>query len=287
MDPITLDRDLAKKLDDNMRAGGSVELPFPVVYAWTLTGQASYKSAGGPLYFGGWAAKADGVHAVVESQHINIPAGWELRTLAPKDGGEFEAYLARSLVVAPLGKRSSWLYDGRRYPEYVEGGRRHLQVLCYLAERQGENGKAKFIPWGPVVLTAKGYQARNVLDAFARWDKATAQLRRKVAPGVPAWCFYFALGTFGKDRQAVNVGKPGAQSPITPITAWIPEGMNEDTMRLLFVGNDVAAQMADYAEQAAEWLGAWSQPVVEGQPLVEPEYTDPPENWAPEEDVPF
>jgi hypothetical protein len=293
MDPITLDSNLAKKLDDNMRTGGTIELPFPVIYAWALSGQASYKSTGGALYYGGWASKADNVHAVVEQSHVNVPAGWENRTIATRDGGEFDAYVTRSLIVAPIGKRVSWLYHDtngpeRRSPDYIEGGRRHLQVLAYLSERTGENGKAQFVPWGPVVLTGKGYQARNLLDAFARWDKATAQLRRKVAPGVPPWCFYFALGTFGKERQVTNVGKPGAQSPITPVTAWIPEGMNEDTMRLLFVGNDLAAAMADYADQAAEWLNAWKQPAVEGQAGAgEPEYIAPPENWAPEEDVPF
>jgi len=242
-----------------MRAGDAVDLPFPVVYVWALNGQASYKSQGGALYYGGWACKAEDLQAVVDQQGLAIPQDWKQVTIASRDGGEFEAFTSRSIVVAPIGKRESWLFDGKRSSDYIEGGRRHLQVLSYLAEARGGNGSRQFIPWGPVVLTAKGYQARNLLDAFARWDKATAQIRWKVAPGVPAWCFYLALGTFGKERQAVNVGKPGTQSPITPIGAFIHDRFNEDLIASLFVGEEVMAAMSQYQDQAAEWLNAWKE----------------------------
>ena len=154
-------------------------------------------------------------------------------------------------------------------------------VLAYLFEKQGENGKAKFVPWGPVVLTAKGYQARNLLDAFARWDKATSQVRWKIAPGVPAWCFYLSLGTFGRDRQALNVGKPGAQSPITPISVYIPDRLTESFVSNLFVGSQVAEQMSTIQDQATAWLKAWK----EETPLEVEEF---PENGAAvEEEIPF
>ncbi len=285
MDPITLDRNLAEKLDLGMRSGGTVELPFPVIYAWTMNGQASYKAQGGALYYGGWATKAEDMDALAETANVNIPAGWSRVAIGARDGSEFEAYVNRSVIAAPIGKRSSWILDGRRVPEYVEGGRRHLQVLCYLFEKQGENGKSKLVPWGPAVLTAKGYQARNVLDAFARWNKATAQIRRKAAPGVPAWCFLFALGTFGKERQVVNVGQPGGQSPITPVVAYIPEKLDEAVIASLFVGQEIASEMAGLQDQAAEWLSAWQQPTVE-QPAGagEPQY---PDNPPPDEEIPF
>lgn len=282
--PLNFDLNLAKKLDQGMRAGDAVDLPFPVVYVWALNGQASYKSQGGALYYGGWACKADDLQTTADQQGLAIPKDWKQVTIASRDGGEFEAYTSRSIVVAPIGKRESWLHDGKRSTEYIEGGRRHLQVLAYLAETKGENGSKEFTPWGPVVLTAKGYQARNLLDAFARWDKATSQIRWKIAPGVPAWCFYMTLGTFGKERQAVNVGKPGAQSPITPITAYIYERFNEDLLNRLFVGNDVVATMAALQDQGADWLKAWKVNLV-----VEPEeYQDPVENAFPiEEEIPF
>ena len=290
MDPITLDNDLARKLDSGMRSGETIELPFPVIYIWAHNGQASYKSqvqTAPALYYGGWACKAEDLQTVAEQGGLNIPAGWVQTAVDTRDGNGFEAFVTRNVIVAPIGKRESWIdRDGKRSPKFIDGGRRHLQALCYLAEKQGTNGDSRIIPWGPVVLTAKGYQAKNLLGAFTTWDKATSSLRHKVAPGVPAWCFYLSLGTFGKDRQVTNVGQAGAQSPITPITAYIPEGMTPEKMASLFVGQEVAGLMADYQDQAAEWLGAWKEPVVsQGAAQGEDEFFmgTPPE----EDEVPF
>jgi hypothetical protein len=259
MSTISLDPNLAKKLNQGMRSGVTPELPFPVVYIWALNGQASYKVQGGALYYGGWACKSTDLHLVREQQDLDLPSNWQEVTISSRDGGEFPAYTTRNIVVAPIGKRLSWLHEGRRYSSYIEGGRRHMQVLAQLADVHTENGAKDIKPWGPVVLTAKGYQARNLLEAFVTWEKVTSTIRQKVAPGVPAWCFYMSVGTFGKERQAVNVGKPGAQSPITPITAFIPETLSDELVESLFVGNEVAAQMAFLQDQAADWLGAWKE----------------------------
>jgi hypothetical protein len=258
MTPIELDSQLARKLEQGMRTGDSTELPFPVVYIWALNGQGSYRSEGGALYYGGWASKSEDLQDAAEAQNLDLPKDWVPVTISSRDGGEFEAYTARNIIIAPIGKRLSWLHDGKRSSAYVEGGRRHLQILAYLAENRGESEEPRFKSWGPVVLTAKGYQARNVLDALARWEKATASIRRKVAPQIPAWCFYLSLGTYEKERQAINVGKPGAQSPITPITAYIPEKLTEKLMEDLFVGSEVANAMSEYHDQASDWLKAWS-----------------------------
>ena len=278
---FNIDINLAKKLDQGMRAGEAVELSFPVVYIWALNGQASYKSQGGALYFGGWACKADDLQAVTQHQSLSIPENWKQVTIASRDGGEFEAYTSRTITVAPIGKRESWLHDGKRSTNYIEGGRRHLQVLTYMAETQGNNGANQLTPWGPVVLTAKGYQARNLLDAFARWEKATSQLRWKLAPGIPAWCFYMTLGTFGKERQVLNVGKPGAQSPITPISAYLPASMSEEVLQNLFVGNDVVEMMANLQDQAGDWLNAWKESML----VESDEYQET--IFPTEEEIPF
>jgi hypothetical protein len=251
-----------------MRSGEAVELPFPVVYLWVLNGQPSLKSLGGASYYGGWACKADNMDDVSAQQGLSVPEGWKQVTIAVKSGDEFEAYTTRHVFFAPIGRRESWLLEDKRHAHYVDGGRRHLQVLGYLGERKDET----FIPWGPVVLTAKGYQAKNLLGAINTWDKATGQLRRSVAPGVSAWCFYMAVGTFEKERVGTNVGKPGAQSPITPLYVHVPQGLNEARLEKLYVGNEVAAVMADLRDQAEDWLQAWSAK-AEQQPdeFAEPE----------------
>ncbi len=282
MSPINLDQELARKLNQGMRAGATVDLPFPVVYIWALNGQPSYKSQGGALYYGGWACKVEDMQSIADQQGLAVPKDWKHVTIASRDGDEYEAFTTRHLLVAPIGKRESWLVEGQRSANYIEGGRRHLQVLAYMAEAQGENGAKQYIPWGPVVLTAKGYQARNLLDAFVRWDKYTAPIRRKVAPGVPAWCFYLALGTFDKERHSLNVGKPGAQSPITPLSVYLPERLTEEMITNLFVGNEVAAIMADLQDQAAEWLNAWRE-----EALGLDEYQDDSSQYEPEEEILF
>lgn len=263
MTHIELDSQLARKLDQGMRSGETAELPFPVVYIWALNGQASYRSQGGALYFGGWACRSEDTQFAIESQGIQVPTDWKQVTISSRDGGEFEAYTSRNIIVAPIGKRISWISEGKRSAAYVEGSRRHLQILAYLAESSGENGSRRFDAWGPVVLTAKGYQAGNVLDALALWEKVTAPIRRSITTNIPAWCFYLSLGTYGKERQVKNVGKPGAQSPITPISAYIPEKFDEKLMKDLFVGAEVAQKMAELQDQASEWLKAWSEGVLQ------------------------
>lgn len=281
MTPITLDPNLSRKLDHGMRSGDTTELPFPAVFIWALNGQTSYKSQGGALFYGGWACKTNDLQIAADQQGIALPANWQPVTIATRDGGEFLAHTTRHIVVAPFGKRLAWLHDGKRHSVYVEGGRRHLQVLAYLADVHSAEGQKTISPWGAVVLTAKGYQARNLLDAFSKWDRATSPIRRRVAPGIPAWCFYMSLGTFGKERQAVNVGKPGAQSPITPLSAFIPEQVTEELLESLFVGDETAAQMADLQDQAGEWLNAWKEPIP-----AEPS-DDLDLGLGQEEDIPF
>jgi hypothetical protein len=255
---IQLNPSLSKQLDSGMTDEGGVQLPFPVIYFWAHNGQPNYKSAGGALYYGGWVCKAEEARSVCDEQALPIPAAWQAADVANRDGSEYEAYTARHLVFAPIGKRESWLVDNKRSPHFVDGGRRHVQVLVYLAETiKGEDGVTRFQPWGQAVLTAKGYQAKNLLDALATWEKVTAQIRSKVAPGVPAWCFYLSVGTFGKERQAQQVGKSGAQSPITPVSVYVPERFTEELMQSLFVGEDVATIMAELQGQAGEWLNAW------------------------------
>ncbi len=281
MVPISLDSHLSKKLDQGMRSGEAVDLPFNVIYIWALNGQTSFKSQGGALYYGGWACKTEDMQSASEQAGVPIPQDWKQVTISSRDGNEYEAYTTRNIIVAPIGKRESWIVEGKRSAEYIEGGRRHLQVLAYMAEARGENGAKVFVPWGPIVLTAKGYQARNLLDAFNRWNKATASIRYKVAPGVPAWCFYLSLGTFGKERQAISVGKPGTQSPITPIGAYIPERFTEELITSLFVGEEVAAKMAELQDQASDWLSGWK-----GTAVVVPE-DETVHTFPSEEEIPF
>jgi hypothetical protein len=253
---ITLDEALSMKLQDAMRSGEGVQLPFPVVYFWAINGQASYKSQGGALYFGGFACKQEEMDAMVNQAFAALPAGLKQATIASRDGGEYEAYVTRLLAAAPIGFREAWIADGKRLPHYVDGGRQHIQILAYMAEMPSQEG-GKLTPWGPVVLSAKGYQAKALMTAFRTWDKESKQARAEHAPGIPAWAFYTQVGTFEKERKVENVGRPGAQSPITPVRAYIPQEITEAHMQHLFLGAETVKDMLRLREEAAEWLEAW------------------------------
>jgi hypothetical protein len=250
---IELDKNISDKLNSGMSNGETIELPFPHVFMWTHNGQTAYKQHGNALFYGGWMCDSDSLTAAMEMQGLTLPAGWNAVTITNREGVDFEACVTRSIMVAPIAYRVSWLTDGRRAAQYSDGARRHVQALAYMAEK-AEQG---WIPWGPVVLSAKGYQARNLLDSFGKWEKAISPVRRKIAPTVPAWCFYLAVGTFGKERKVENVGKAGTQSPITPISVYVPDTLDEAMLTKLFVGQETAGIMAELADQAQDWIEAW------------------------------
>lgn len=283
---LELDAALAAKLKGTMQEGGTIELPFPVIYLWTINGQPSYKQQGGAMYYGGWCCKAEDAAVIAQEKALNLPVAWKHETITTRDSKEFEGLTTRALIVAPILKRESWIgNNGRRYTGYVEGGRRHIQMLALMGERVE---KAGIQAWGPVVLTAKGYQARNLLDALARWDKDTAKIRWSKAPGIPAWLFWMGLGTFGNERQVINVGKPGAQSPITPIQlAEIkPEALERD-LESLFVGNKVAQEMSDLADAAEPWRQAWKEESIESSSANGWALAGADAAFPAEEDIPF
>lgn len=261
MQPITLDPSISAEFEGGMKLSGTIELPFPTAYVWVTNGQASNKSLAkiAPvLYYGGFSANKDDIDVLINQFGLPVPNEFIETTIATRNGDEFNAYTAREIYVAPIDYRESWLdADSKlRRPDFADGYRRHFQALVYLFTREGEQ---TFIPWHPVVLSAKGFQARNLRDSFAAWQKATATARSVAAPNIKAWFFILKLGTFGDERKAVLVGQEGAKSPITPISPFIPKNVTPELVANLFVGQEVAALMADYKRQSQEWLRAWDE----------------------------
>ncbi len=287
---IEIPEEIGNRLSEGMAGEGGAQLPFLAPVLWIVNGNLRLKSVGGAQYFGGWATNQEDIDSAAESLGKNIPAGLTADEMTSKDGKPFSVYTARAVIVAPIAVRTSWTArdGGMRMHDYFPGARHHGQALVYLASKEGQ----KYTPWGPAVLSAKGFQVKNLMSAFDVWNKATLGIRRKVAPKVPAWCFYLAIGTFGQEAKQVMVGAASSQSPITPIGPFLPEsGVTEELLVRLFVGQEVAAEMADLLEQAQDWLNAWKQDRQGnnggGMPAdYAGEYPDPVEPGT-EEDVPF
>jgi hypothetical protein len=295
---IQLNDETLEAFQDSMRVAGTIELPFAVPYLWVINGDVKLEAVGGAQYFGGWSTDAQKmIEAGQDYGKDTAPAGWIRQQVISSTGQRVDSFLSRSAIVAPIDFRRSWFWKGdgglvQRSPDYFQGSRQHVQALVYLAGKS--NGSIN--PWGPAVISAKGFQANNLLKSFETWNKATASIRKQVAPGVPAWFFYLAIGTFGTERHDRMVGPTGKQSGITPIGPYIPETITADQMESLFVGQEIANDMVIIKREAQEWLKAWGTPSPRGPaqaspaaPIIEEAYPVPPEEppLPDDGDVPF
>ena len=241
----------------SMNPTDAVVLPFfaPVFY-WTRGRPNIPEQQSGVQHFGGW--QTDAVR-LEEELGGDIPFERLIReTIVTGDGESYDAYVCRYLIVATIGRRfrltKRTLPDGSLDPQ--DKGRGHLQVLAYSTGFDKDN-KA-YIPWLPVVLSAKGMSANSLDKVLKKWQKVTAEARVQ-AGKVSSDFFWNRLGTFGKEVKKETVGKKGAQNYITPIQLMLPDKIDLDFLKKVFVGKEIAEKMGQCAEQAQEWLHAWDK----------------------------
>jgi hypothetical protein len=256
-----IDTETNDTLQEGMsNVGHAIELPFPAPVMYVINGEAMLKQVGGAPYFGGWETDADKLLEIAPIWgKSTAPIGFSQSEKVTDAGKSLNVFTSRNILVAPIDMRKSWFKKSEnsieRNQDYFPGARQHIQALCYAGEYV--EGSKTIVPWGPVVLSAKGYQAKYLHYAFSDWTKNIKATRDRVAPGTPDFCFYLNIGTFGKDRFTKMVGPEGSQSPITPISVKLPEKLDENILKLCFVGKDVAKEMAAMRKDAAEWLSAW------------------------------
>ena len=114
-------------------------------------------------------------------------------------------------------------------------------------------------PWGYVVLTTKGYQAKYLRDALSEWGKAIAPHRKAIgAANLPLSAFAVRVGTQGDKLDQVNVGK-AAQKAVTPIRAIIPADLTAEAVEKRFIGSANLRANAERLAMAADWLAAWKR----------------------------
>lgn len=286
MAPITLSQELINPIKSAMDLGGAINLPFPVVYIWVKNGEAKLKDKKGIHYFGGWASNREDMDALIKETGRELPGGFVATDLIAEDGSTIPVYASRHVIFAPIAARRAWVgKDKMRQAEYFEGARQHVQMLVYLAERRGDKDHAEYVPWGAAVLSAKGFQAQNLLSAVGAWEKHTKAIRTEIAAGIPAYFFYLSVGTFGAEIKQKSVGGGDAKSSITPIEPYLPDPVPASLMEKLFVGDIVAALMVDLQMQAKEWLTAWKTPSVDSLGKEQDLNIQPPDNLL--DEAPF
>lgn len=236
-----------------------VRLPFPVAVLRWLNGDARNKKAADPTYFGGWAVSSDNMEDLIAQSGVGLHASFFEAELVNNDGKEYKAYIARSITVAVCAKRTQW----------IKGKGSHMQILALAAELNQD--KKAFTAWAPVMLTAKGYSAKNINDALSKWDSATSAARREFASGMPSQFFWAAIGTFGQEPIFESVGKT-QKSTITPCDAWLPKEFNDAIITRHFVGEENMKRMAELTKLSEEWRKAWAS--------KEGDKTEAPDNLA-------
>lgn len=250
-------------LEELNQAGANIgmthdALPFPCPVFYVINGQAAYaESKTRSLFFGGWAtdmAKYQSVLAQANRQPYSLLQQAKVQSRGGKD---IDIMTSRALLVSPACTRTSWVsQDGKtRTPSYHEGFRRHVQILCALADK-GTDGKYSI--WGPAVLSAKGMQGKKLLATLDEWAKHTVDLRTKVAAGMPAFVFYMAIGTFAAQREVEMVGSGSQQSPITPIGIYKPE-LNAEKLGKLYGGEPLLKELRRLQQAASTWVTAWDK----------------------------
>jgi hypothetical protein len=260
------------------QTGEGVRLPFPVGYFHVINGDPRLKKAGETapaLYFGGWACDSDKMGELVDDGAVPaLPVGF-VAYEGQGEKGSYNGLCARAITISAVANRQRWISgDGTASGPHFDAAkgltRRHLQLLAMIYT----GGK----PWGYGVLTAKGFQAQNVLKALGEWERAIAPLKKTLnATQFPLSCFAISLGTAGEQPVYESVGKT-AQTKITPIKAIIPSDLDAEKLAKRFIGKNNLAINAERLAMAAEWLAAWK---AKDAQRAEPEAPAPDEdpNW--------
>lgn len=252
-------------------ASGGIQLPFPVIYPYIVNGSAALEQAHKVLFCGGWIVGQDKMDELCKAEGRNVPVGWAKIKKINKDQTANLVYGTQNIYAAPIAFRQSWESEnGGRSPTFYKDKtgktwRQHIQYLCYL----GEEIDDVLRPWGPLVLTVKGFQANYLDGAFRTFASKTKAAR--TAFGKPdARSFYTPVGTFGNE-PAVEMKGSGDQSPITPIQTLVPKVMDANLMKTLYVSDDILGELNQLLSEADEWLNAWKtrQVAQEGEEMVD------------------
>jgi hypothetical protein len=283
--------------DGSMRTRSAVELPFPAPAFYIINGNPDLEALNNSLYFGGWACSNENIKKATEKWDVpeKIPNLYEVKRT---DGSGQPYYIqsARSIAFAPIGMRMYSVADvngvERRVAPFTKGAKPGMQVLGMLGYK---NQEKQLQAWSPVMLTASGYQVNHVQKSFETWRKAITPHVKKLVPDFSDSVlnlFWMYIGTFG-ERKQVPAGQPrgGVQKYVTPITAFIPDELDEKKVENMYVGAPLAEFMADLHEQADEWLKVFSkmqQAAQAGNSSTHEDFVpfeEPP--FQPEDDIPF
>lgn len=259
-------------LNNNLQALHIMALPFPVAYIWSIYGEPKAKPEEGPVFYGGWAANAERVKAMVDVAKItpDYPDGWLQVERPMQNGDKINALLTRTIYAAPIGYRAIWRSEnGGAAKDYQEGYRHHLQILALVATVSPQKTA---LPWAMAVITAKGFQASWVLQAIKDWSYMMGEAKNIIDPNIPDWSFFVPLGTFGQERRLVTVGGDHPKK-LTMNVTYTPAELSTrikllERLYIGYAGIETVSSVANDPRVQA-WLKAWDNPINEVEPEAE------------------
>ena len=261
--------DVQEQLKDTMKDNSGIKLPFPAPTMWWMNGKAAFKNESSitdARRFGGWGVSKE----EIDELGIKPAPSWTLTDLTNAKGDSYQAYICRTAWVAPIARRFAWFENEGKW-------RTSLNVLCSLMLR---NKEGEFLPYGPVVLSAKSFTGSALDATFKKFTSQTAAFRDGAAPQF----FLHGIGTFGDTPIFQDAkGKGGSSSTITPPQLFIPkDGFTAENIEKYFVSQQTILDMGKFAKDAKEWIDDWqkrgkkTEDAVSSAEVSEPEYEDNP-----------
>jgi hypothetical protein len=89
------------------------------------------------------------------------------------------------------------------------------------------------------------------------WSKHTAVIRSQIAPGLPAFMFYSAIGTFGDQPVFEMVGQGSQKSSITPVGVRQAE-LTPELMQKIYGGEALLDAITKVQDDSKQWVSAWN-----------------------------
>lgn len=233
-------------LKGSMDTNQGVQLPFVAPMMWWKNGEVALK----PTYevkdarrFGGWGISEE----EVVNASLELPASFHKFEMSGTNGS-YNAYLARWVYAAPICRRFVW------FQKTDSAWTSKLNILVYMA---GMDADKNTVPFGPVVITSKGFSGKYIDEAFKKFSMQSAALR----DGDPINYFYHPIGTFEAEPVFEKItGKGGSSSSITPCQLFVRDGgYSDEDMDNYFVGDEIVGEMVDLYKQAEEWMHDWDK----------------------------
>ena len=244
-------------------------------YIQWVHGDPKAKKIGGVIYTGGWFFPKQQAGAE------ELP-GWEAGELTHDNGEETEGFFRRDIAVAVLHWRQCWgvtkangkkaFFAWGQYSQAEALGKANgsrpagrLHALCIVRGLEGT---------GPIILTLGGVAAASFTVGYDKAEGVLARAARVIVKPVnatnakrgkstkfPYRAFWL---TTGAQRSAdgaptyTEVGQaPNSKLVTFPALIGVPDKLDIDGARALFVGREALATLNDLYADAADWAKAW------------------------------